>query len=115
MIHFPTSHDLRASCRECALARRFKTPDVGQKMQMNRLAQSIRKHFSGLAQKEKWSFLWRTWLEAVILAYVIGNIVALIFPAGPGSDVARMTLFGLLGLVLFTGPLFETLAFQCLP
>lgn len=82
---------------------------------MDRIAQYFRKHFSSLAEKEKWPFLWRTWLEAVFLAYVVANIVQRVFPAGPRDDLAQMTLFGLLGLVLIVGPLFETLAFQCLP
>jgi hypothetical protein len=82
---------------------------------MCKLAQYVRKHFVRLAEKEKWSFLWRTWLEAVLLAYVVATIVQFVFPAGPRSDLAKMTLLGLLGLVLIVGPLFETLAFQCLP
>ena len=82
---------------------------------MRKLAQYLRKHFSRLAEKKKWPFLWRTWLEAVLLAYIVGNIVQFIFPAGPRSDLAKMTLVGLLGLVLIVGPLFETLVFQCLP
>jgi len=40
--------------------------------------------------------------------------VQFILPAGPRSDLAKMTLFWLLGLVLIAGPLFETLVFQCL-
>jgi hypothetical protein len=82
---------------------------------MRKLAQYVRKHFSCLAENEKWPFLWRTWLEAVLLAYIVANIVTFFFPAGPRSDLAQMTLWGLLGLVLIVGPLFETLAFQCLP
>lgn len=78
-------------------------------------ANPIHKHFSQLAGRAKWPFLWRTWLEAVILAYVVAQIAELFFPAGPRSDLAEMTLLGLLGLVLFLGPLFETLAFQCIP
>lgn len=79
------------------------------------LLQSVRAHFSRLAEKQKWSFLWRTWLEAVLLAYIVGNIVQRVSPAGPRSDLEGMTLLGLVGLVLFLGPLVETLLFQCIP
>jgi hypothetical protein len=81
---------------------------------MNSLPQIIYTHFSRLAKRGKWSFLWRTWLEAVLLAYVVANAVQAVFPAGPRSDLAQMTLLGMLGFVLVVGPFFETLAFQCL-
>ena len=81
---------------------------------MKNLPPSLRRHFSRLAGKEKWPFLWRTWLEAVILAFLVGYIVQYLFPAGPRSDLAKMTPYALLGTVLLVGPLYETLAFQCL-
>ena len=52
-------------------------------------------------------------MEAVLFAYVAGIVLQAIFPAGPREDLAKLTLVGLLVLVLVVGPLFETLAFQC--
>jgi hypothetical protein len=78
-------------------------------------ARWIREHFARLTKKGKWSFLWRTWLEAVLVAYIVGIAAQAVFPAGPRSDLTKMSLFGLLGLVLVVGPLWETLVFQCLP
>jgi hypothetical protein len=80
---------------------------------MNSFVRLIREHFSRLTAKNKWPYLWRAWLEAVLLAYIVGIMAQLIFPAGPRSDVADMSVYGLLGLVLVVGPLWETLIFQC--
>ena len=74
----------------------------------------IRTHFARLAKVGKWSFLWRTWLDAVLLAYIVGIAAQTVFPAGPRSDLATMPLIGLLALVLVVGPLWETIVFQCL-
>jgi hypothetical protein len=80
---------------------------------MTKLARLIRAHFAKLAKIGKWSFLWRTWLEAVIFAYLIGVAAHAVFPAEPRSDLAAMPLIGLLALVLFVSPLWETIVFQC--
>lgn len=72
-------------------------------------------HFWRLARRGKWSFLWRTWLETVLFAYLVLNVVHRLFPVGPRSDLAQMTVLGLLGSVVLFGPLVETLLFQCLP
>lgn len=82
---------------------------------MKTLVHVVRAHFSRLAEKQKGSFLCRTWLEAVLLAYLVGNLVQRVWPAGPRSDIETMTVWGLIGLVLILGPLFETLVFQCIP
>jgi hypothetical protein len=68
-----------------------------------------------LEDKSKGSFLWRVWLEAVLIAYVLGNLVHAVFPSNQRTDLNGMSVLGLVGLVLIVGPLFETLAFQCLP
>ena len=74
----------------------------------------IRTHFARFANIGKWSFLWRTWIEAVLLAYIVGIAAQMFFPTGPRSDLAAMPLVGLLALVLVVGPLWETIVFQCL-
>ena len=79
------------------------------------LSHSFRARFARRASQGKWSFLWRTWLEAVALAYVTGFAVQRVFPAGPRSDLLAMTPIVLLLAVLLAGPLFETVVFQCLP
>ena len=82
---------------------------------MTKLRKYIRSHFWLLAKKTKWTFLWRTWLEAVLLAYVVSSVAQAVFPIGPRADLARMTMWNLLALVVVIGPLAETIAFQCLP
>jgi hypothetical protein len=72
-------------------------------------------HFSRLERLGKWSFLWRSWLEAVVIAYVIGEVLQGFFPAGPRTDLQGLPLVQLVALVAVIGPLFETVAFQCLP
>jgi glycopeptide antibiotics resistance protein len=74
----------------------------------------IRTHFARLAKIGKWSFLWRTWFEAVLLAYIVGIAAQTVFPSGPRKDLIAMPLIGLLVLVLLVGPLWETIVFQCL-
>jgi hypothetical protein len=77
--------------------------------------QRIRLHFLRRAEKSKWAFLWRTWLEAVALAYLVGNLAQLIAPAAPRFDLINLAPGELVAMVLVVGPLFETLAFQCMP
>jgi hypothetical protein len=78
------------------------------------LVERIRGHVRRRNQKEKWGFLWRTWLEAIALAYLVGNLAQLIAPAGARSDLAKMAPWELIAMVLVIGPFFETLVFQCL-
>lgn len=82
---------------------------------MNRIYRYLSGHFSRLQKLSKWSFLWRSWLEATILAYIIGSAVQAIFPAAPRADLQGLSPFHLIALVAVLGPLFETVAFQCLP
>jgi hypothetical protein len=82
---------------------------------MKIFSQSFRTRLARRARQGKWSFLWRTWLEAVVLAYAIGFAAQRVFPAGPRNDLLGMTPIVLLLAVLIAGPLFETVVFQCLP
>ena len=82
---------------------------------MNNLVERICGHFRRRSQKEKWAFLWRTWLEAVALAYLVQNLAQVIAPAAPRTDLMNLAPVELIAMVLVIGPLFETLAFQCLP
>jgi hypothetical protein len=82
---------------------------------MKRIRRYLGRHFSRLERLGKWSFLWRSWLEAVVIAYAIGEILQGVFPAGPRTDLQGLPLVQLVALVAVIGPLFETVVFQCLP
>lgn len=82
---------------------------------MTKIAQWIRGHFRRLERHPKWTFFWRTWLEAVVIAYAVGNLAQAILRAAPRDDLAGLGTWHLCILVLGVGPLLETLAFQCLP
>ena len=82
---------------------------------MTQIAQWIREHFRRLERHGKWTFFWRTWLEAVVIAYAVANLAQVLFHAGPRNDLAGLGTWHLCLLVLGIGPLLETLAFQCLP
>lgn len=82
---------------------------------MKRLIRNIRVRFSRRARLGKWAFLWRSWAEATVLAYLVGNAIQLLSPAPPRADLAGLGAVHLLILVTVVGPLFETVAFQCLP
>ena len=82
---------------------------------MKRIYRYINGHYSHLEKLGKWTFLWRSWLEAVFLAYVVGITFQAMFPTAPRSDLNGLSLVSLLTRVALIGPLFETLMFQCLP
>lgn len=82
---------------------------------MKRIFQSISAHFRGLERRTKWAFFWRSWLEAVVLAYAVGAFAQAMFHAEPRVDLIGLSSWRLCLLVLGVGPLFETIAFQCLP
>ncbi len=82
---------------------------------MGKLRLLLRHHLVRRAQAGKWTYLWRSWLEVVLLAYVAACLVQALAPAGPRHDLAGLPVPTLLALVLVIGPLFETVAFQCLP
>jgi membrane protease YdiL (CAAX protease family) len=82
---------------------------------MNRLANALRGYFGNLEQKNKWPFFWRAWLHAVVVAYAVGNLAHLMFPAGRREDLASKSAFDLCLLVLVIGPVVETVFFQFLP
>lgn len=81
---------------------------------VNRLFRYVLAHFATLARKGKWAFFWRAWIEAVVIAYLVGYLAQMFFPAGPRADLSGMSVLGLLGFVLIVGPLYETVAYQCL-
>lgn len=72
-------------------------------------------HFRQLGRRSKPVFLAQAWAEAVVVGYAVANFVQYFWPAAPRQDLAGLTPLRLCGLVLVAGPLFETLAFQCLP
>jgi hypothetical protein len=82
---------------------------------MNRILQSIFRHFSRLESRGWGAFLWRSWLEASAIAFVVGNTLQWLFPAGPRHDLEGLAGWQLLGLVAAVGPMFETVFFQFLP
>ena len=82
---------------------------------MKRIYRYISGHFSRLQSLNKWSFICRLWLEATIIAYIVGTAVQAIFPAAPRADLQNLTPLHLIALVAVVGPLFETVAFQYLP
>ena len=82
---------------------------------MRRIIQTVSRHFDRLEVCGKWSFFWRAWLGATLVGFLVGNAAQWLFPAGPRSDLAGLSLARLIALVAFVGPMFETLAFQCLP
>jgi hypothetical protein len=75
----------------------------------------LRRHFQALDRMPRWTFLWRVWIEAVVLAYAAANLAQHVFPAGPRMDLVTQTSWRLCILVLLVGPLTETMLFQCLP
>jgi hypothetical protein len=81
---------------------------------MNRAYRLVSEHFSRLAKLDKWPFLWRSWIEATAIAYVIGNAIQMVLPAASRADLRGFTVFHLVALVAIIGPLFETIVFQCL-
>ena len=82
---------------------------------MNRIAQFIERHFSRLESHGKSAYLWRSWLEASVIAFLVGNALQWVFPAGPRHDLEGLGGLHLLVLVAVIGPIFETVFFQCLP
>ena len=82
---------------------------------MTKIARWLHNHFRRSARRGKWSFFWRTWLEAVVIAYAVGIIAQTLLRAPPRDDLARLSTWHLCLLVLGIGPFVETVAFQCLP
>jgi len=82
---------------------------------MRQITNALRGYLRHLEQRTKWSFLWRSWLHAVVLAYIVANLVQLVFPAGPRADLTGKSAIDLCLVVLVAGPLVETVLFQFLP
>jgi hypothetical protein len=82
---------------------------------MKRIWLSIDRQFTRLEKLGKWSFFWRAWLQATAIAFLMGNVCQLLFPAGPRSDLEGLGVLHLIALVAVIGPIFETLVFQFLP
>ena len=82
---------------------------------MRPFRKTLAQYFRHLEGKTKWAFLWWTWLHAVVIAYAVGHLVHLIFPARPRADLVNMDALQLCMLVLAVGPFVETMVFQFLP
>ena len=80
---------------------------------MNYLYNYLSKHFARLEKFEKKKFLWHSWLEVSLVAYLLFNVLQFLFPSGPRTDLTGLSPLHLIALPLILGPLVETLLFQC--
>ena len=81
---------------------------------MNIFIRRLPSHFATLEQKTKWGFLWRTWLEATLAAFIVANLLQFIYHFPLRSDLVDLSPWRLALLVIVVGPLVETLIFQFL-
>jgi hypothetical protein len=73
----------------------------------------VKAHFHGHRQRSKWSFLWRTSVEGLLVALVIGMALKLLFSFPPRHDL-HPSIKEFFSIVVFA-PFFETIFLQSFP
>jgi hypothetical protein len=82
---------------------------------VKRIFDAVRRYFSRFDQQNRWPFLWRIWLHAIVISYSAAALVQFFVPTGPRDDLVGKSGVELCLLVLVVGPFTETMLFQFLP
>jgi hypothetical protein len=75
----------------------------------------IAAHFDAHLRRSKWSFLWRTTLEAVVLSFAAGLVIAAFGHMSQREALLKMSTGKLVFLVCLFAPVIETLLTQTFP